>query len=77
MQIDEHFLNAVKTAYVGSFADTGHKTALYGSFTDSQNLRFSCENDPYNCRRKQFYETLHVTAIYGSSMNTQNLPFSR
>ena len=79
MQLHGHFLTAVKTADVGSFADTGHKTALYGSSTDTQNLPFSrrAENDPYNCKGKQFYETLHVTALYGSSMGTHYLPFSR
>jgi hypothetical protein len=62
VQLHGHFLTAVKTLGIGSFADTGHKTTLYGSSTDTQNLPFSRrnKNDQYNCRGKLFYETLRV-----------------
>jgi ABC-type transport system involved in cytochrome c biogenesis ATPase subunit len=40
VQLHGHFSTAVKTANVDSFADPGHKTALYGSSTVTKNLQF-------------------------------------
>ena len=41
VQLHEHYYTVVKTAIIGSFADPGHKTALYGGFMVNKNLQFS------------------------------------
>jgi hypothetical protein len=59
VKLHDHFLTAVKAADVGSFADTGHKTALYGSSTDDQNLPFLAEP-----------KTIRITAEVSSFMKS-------
>ena len=60
------YFTVVKSANLGSFADSRHKTALYGSSTVTK-IFFA---EPKKIRRtaKQFYETLHNNALYGSLM---------